>query len=267
MRNKFLGIVCLIYSFVIAFTWISNNLKNFLAINMQNYIKLSLIPLIIMGIYLIISKSKNKFKFSDVILLIPLIMIFIAGDGRLTVSFANNRVSNHNKKKTTVVQKKNDDIKDTLNYSDNRNIDFNNIKYDIVDEAYNELAIFFSFDSKAIKHEGETVRVRGFALENEDYIPDGYFMIGKYIITCCAADSSFVGYTVKNGDFKVKSGAWYEIEGVLEKTNLGDENPLMAIRVVNIKSIDKNSEEQYIYQCFAYDKDGSCSKLLEYDMS
>ena len=268
MRNKFLGIICFIYAFIISFVWISGNLKNYLAINMQTYIKLSVIPMLILGIVLVTSKSKNKFKISDVVLLIPLILIFIAGDGRLTVSFANNRVSG-NKKKTTVVdnKKKDNDVKDVLNYTDNSNIDFTNVKYDIVDEAYNEVAIFFSFDSKAKKHEGETIRVRGFALEDEDYIPDGYFMIGKYIITCCAADSSFVGYTVKNGDFKIKSGSWYEIEGVLEPTNLGNEDAIMAIRVVNIKSIDKKKEEQYVYQCFAYDKDGSCSKVLEYDLN
>lgn len=272
MRNKFLGIICFIYSIIISYVWISGNLKNYLAINMQSYIKLSIIPLFILGIGLLFfSKKKNKFKVTDFILLLPLFLIFIAGDGRLTVSFANNRVSDYNNKKVKITDDKETDYKkdivDDLDYKDNNNIDFSNIKYDIVDEAYNELAIFFSFDSKAKKHEGETIKVRGFALENESYITDGYFMIGKYIITCCAADSSFVGYTVKKGDFKVKSGAWYEIEGVLEKTDSNDENSIMAIRVVNIKSIDKNSEEQYIYQCFAYDKDGSCSKLLEYDMS
>ena len=92
-------------------------------------------------------------------------------------------------------------------------------------------------------------------------------MLGKYVITCCAADSSFIGYAVKQGDFKVQNGGWYEIEGVLEKTNLGEDFSVLAIRVINIKTIDQNSEEQYVYQCFAYDKDGSCKKLQEYDMT
>lgn len=271
MRNKFLGIICLVYSFIIGYVWIFDKLKNYLALQMQAYIKISLFPLMIIGIALIISKNKSKFKISDIVLLIPLIFLFISGDGRLDVSFANNRMSDYNGKKKVVSKEKNDNkknITDTMKYSDtDNNIDLSNIKYDIVDEAYNELAIFFSFDSKAEKHEGETIKIRGFAVDNESYIPDGYFMLGKYVITCCAADSSFVGFAVKNGDFKVKNGAWYEIEGVLEKTEHSDDFSVMAIKVINIKSIDKNSEEQYVYQCFAYDKDGTCKKLQEYDMT
>ena len=270
MRNKFLGIICFIYAFIISFVWFTGNLGNYLALNMQNYIKLSLIPMIILGIGLFISKGKSKFKITDLVLFIPLIILFIAGDGRLTVSYANNKMTDYNNKKKTVSTEKKDKVKavDNIDYSDAiSNVDLSNIKYDIVDEAYNELSIFFSFDSKAEKHAGETIKVRGFALEDEDYIPDGYFMLGKYVITCCAADSSFVGFAVKEGDFKIQSGGWYEIEGVLEKTNLSDEFSVLAIRVINIKTINQKDEEQYVYQCFAYDKDGTCKKLQEYDMT
>lgn len=277
MRNKFLGIICLVYSFIIGYVWIFDKLKNYLALQMQAYIKISLFPLIILGIGLIVSKNKSKFKISDIVLLIPLIFLFISGDGRLDVNFASNRLSDYNGKESSisktksVIKENNDkdtDFNDNLDYKNNNiNIDMSNIKYDIVDEAYNELAIYFAFDSKALKHEGETIKIRGFAVNNESYIPDGYFMLGKYVITCCAADSSFIGYAVKMGDFKIKNGAWYEIEGVLEKTDSGDDFSMMAVKVINIKSIDKNSEEQYVYQCFAYDKDGTCKKLQEYDMT
>ena len=274
MRNKFLGIICFVYSIIILYVWFSGNLGNYLALNMQNYIKLSVLPLIILGIGLILSKSKSKFKLTDLVLFLPLIVLFIAGDGRLTVSFANNRMVDYNGKKKIASTSSNTNknnfstTNDTMNYTSNdSNVDLSKIKYDIVDEAYNELAIYFSFDSKSLKHEGETIKVRGFALEDESYIPDGYFMLGKYVITCCAADSSFIGYSVKKGDFEIKNGGWYEIEGVLEKTNLGEDFSVLAIRVINIKSIDNKNEEQYVYQCFAYDKDGSCSKLQEYDMS
>lgn len=279
MRNKFLGFICLVYSFIIGYAWIFDKLKNYLALQMQSYIKISLFPLIILGIGLIISKNKNKFKISDIVLLIPIIFLFISGDGRLDVNFASNRLSDYNGKKSSISENKtksvikendvkNTEINDNLEYKNNNmNIDLSNIKYDIVDEAYNELAIYFSFDPKSVKHAGETIKIRGFAVNNESYIPDGYFMLGKYVITCCAADSSFIGYPVKMGDFKIQNGGWYEIEGVLEETGLGDKFSYLAINAVNIKSIDKNTEEQYVYQCFAYDKDGSCKKLQEYDMN
>ena len=37
--KKFLGFICLAYSFIIAYLWIFNQLKNFLAPTMQIYIK------------------------------------------------------------------------------------------------------------------------------------------------------------------------------------------------------------------------------------
>ena len=51
--KKFLGIVCFIYSSLILYIWIKGDLNNYIAPNMQMYIKGSLIPLIIIGIVLV----------------------------------------------------------------------------------------------------------------------------------------------------------------------------------------------------------------------
>ena len=61
--KKFLGFICLVYSGIIGYVWIFNQLKNFLAPTMQIYIKASLIPLIIIGIVLYFSDHIHyKFK-------------------------------------------------------------------------------------------------------------------------------------------------------------------------------------------------------------
>ena len=67
--KKFLGFICLAYSFIIAYLWIFNQLKNFLAPTMQIYIKVSLIPLIIVGFVLYYSEHIHyKFKIRAFIL-------------------------------------------------------------------------------------------------------------------------------------------------------------------------------------------------------
>ena len=101
-------------------------------------------------------------------------------------------------------------------------------------------------------------------IKNESYIPKGYFILGKYSISCCAADANFTGFYVKNNKLNVKSYNWYKIEGILEKAIDTNGNNTLAINVVNIKKIDGKNEEQYVYPCYTYDQ--SCSEFLKYDL-
>ena len=95
--KRYLGLICLLYSIIIIYVWVSDTLKNFLAPTLQIYIKIALIVLIIMSLVLLFNnKIEYKFKVSDLILLLPLLMLILAGDGRLTINFANNRTMNYN---------------------------------------------------------------------------------------------------------------------------------------------------------------------------
>ena len=53
--KRFLGFICLLYAGIIIYVKLSNNLNNYLAPNMQMYILLSIIPLIIMGLVMILN--------------------------------------------------------------------------------------------------------------------------------------------------------------------------------------------------------------------
>ena len=106
--KKFLGLICIIYSVIIGYVWIFDKLKNFLAPNMQIYLKLSLPLLLIMGIMLL-KEKKDKFKISDLILLLPIVMIIFASDGKLSSQIAINRSSKPKVKK--VIKK---EIKENL---------------------------------------------------------------------------------------------------------------------------------------------------------
>ena len=101
MSKKFLGLICILYSFIFGYVILFDKLKNFLAPTIQIYIKLSLIPMFIIGLVLLFSKKIHyKFKITDLVLILPLILLITTGDGKLTTSFATNRSTNINIKRT-----------------------------------------------------------------------------------------------------------------------------------------------------------------------
>ena len=275
--KRFLGLICLLYSFIIIYVWASNNLKNFLAPNMQVYIKISVIPLLIMGLVLLFNnKIEYKFKISDLVLLLPLILIILSSDQRLSFTLSNNKMSNFNIKSNEIVndepkENKVEDKKETKEVNteikndkeeENQVYDFSKVDINVVDSSYAELANYITFAPQGVKFLNQKIRVRGF-ITNEG-LPANYLAIGKYEISCCVADAQFVGFFIQTNK-EIKINTWYEIEGILEKAKDNSSNDILLIKVINLKEIDEKSEEQYVYPCYAYDN-GSCSEVSKYDL-
>lgn len=273
--KRYLGIICLLYSGIFGYVVFFDKLKMFLAPQMQIYIKLSIVPMLLIGLVMIFNnKVHYKFKISDLVLILPLILLIFAGDGRLTASFASNRTTNLNtenraksesKEKDKTEEPKQEKKEEPKVEEPNESYDFSNPNFDIVDTSYSELSNYITFAPKADKFKGQTIRVRGFALKKASYLPDGYFTIGKYAISCCAADAGFTGFIAKYNNNKITENKWYEVEGVLEKGKDAEGYDIMYIKVINIKEISSKGEEQYVYPCYAYD-DGACEALSKYNL-
>lgn len=258
--KKFLGLICIIYSVVIGYVWIFDKLKYFLAPNMQIYLKLSLIPLLIMGIILL-KEKKDKFKISDLILLLPIIMIIISSDGKLSTNIAVNRTS-----KPKITKKVN--VKETKEKEDDEEIEIDKdnleIHFDVIDENYMDLATYITFLFENYnQYQNKTIRVKGLALKNIEDTPKGYVQLGRYAITCCAADASFASFYVKDEEGNIKDNTWYEVEGILKKSTYDYIN-IMYIKVINIKEIDTKNDD-YVYPCYSYD-DGQCNEFKKYNL-
>jgi len=262
MSKKYLGIICLIYSGIFGYVVFFDKLTNFLAPQMQLYVKLSIIPMLVIGLILLFNKKNHyKFKISDLILLVPLIILIIAGDGVLSSEFASNRAISTNKKNRIKQDEQYEYDEEYLNAE----YDFTNPYFEIIDSNYEGLADYITFAPKAEKFKGETIRVRGFILKKAPYLPKGYFAIGKYSVSCCVADAEFLGFVVKYDINKVIEGNWYEIEGILEKGVDAEGYSMMFIKVVNIKEIKAKGEKRYIYPCYNY-AEGSCEAMAKYEM-
>lgn len=260
MKNRFLGIICLLYSLIIGFVHRYNILGNFLAPSMHIYIYFSGITLLIIGLIICFSeKTHYKFKISDLLLLLPLIILIFAGDGRLTLNYSNNKVVKMEKKGTNKpIKKKYKEIDITKEI-----YDFKEPFFDVNDTNYLDLANNITFITKPDKFIGKTIRVRGFSTTNNENLPKGYFMLGKYGVSCCAADAGIVGFIAKYDKYKIKNNSWYEIEGVLEVGYDKAGYTIMTIKIVNLKEIDSKSEEQYVYPCYNYGDD-NCEKIMNY---
>lgn len=270
MKNKFLGLICILYSGIIFYVYLKNYLKNYLAPTMQKYILVASILLLIMGILLIISKRKDNFKITDLILLLPIIMLVFANDGKLSTSIAQNRSNSFNKVNNVkkVKDKEGDEVFQEEDLEEQKSIeyDFSQVDYDVVDSAYQLLSDVITYNSKPDNLVGKTVRVRGFTLLKDEAIPKGYFGIGKYLISCCAADAGFGGFIAKaNNISSLKDNTWYQVEGVLQKGKDGYGNEILYIDVKKISKIDGSKEELYIYPCYSYG-DGTCEALKTYDI-
>lgn len=261
MRKKFLGIVCILYSLLVLYIVLSGYLKNYLSPSMQKYILVATPILFIMGIINIISKENDyKFKFSDLILLLPILILFLAKDGRLSTSIANNRTTSF--KKSSVTEQKKE--KEKIEEIDDKEYDFSNVDFDVKDDSYQFFSDQLTYSENPDILVGKTIRVRGFTLTKDSAIPKGYFGIGKYIISCCVADAGFGGFIAKiNNNIKIKNDKWYEVEGVLKKGKDGFKNTILYIDIKNIKEISKKNEELYVYPCYSYG-DGECEAYKEY---
>lgn len=181
MKNKFLAIICIIYSLIIGFVWRYNIIDNFLAPQMQIYLKITFFVLLFLGIIVMFSeKISFKFKITDIILLLPLFMLIFAGDGRLTTSFASNRIINNNSSSTvsanSELTKKEKEKNKEIDYNvENNNYNFDNVDFDVIDANYYDLANFLTYINKNNKYVGKTIRVRGFTTKNK------LFTRGTYI--------------------------------------------------------------------------------------
>lgn len=265
--KKYLGIVIIIYTIIITYLIISNKISHFLAPFMYTYLYIIFIPLLITGISLLL-KNNYKFKISDLILLLPLILLFLTNDGVLPASLSNNKTIGINKKNNYIqenITKDNHLSKELQEIIKDKSQNFDKVDFDFKDEVYASLSNYLTYEPKAVKFIGSTVKITGFVNDQFEYLPKGYFQIGKYSISCCAADASYIGLIAKKENFKIKNKSWYQLEGVLLPGKDSQGYKILYLKIINYKEIKDKSQKKYIYPCYYY-KDGSCNDLNQYNL-
>ena len=262
MKKRLIPIICIIYSLLLIFMLITNKLNNFLAPNMHIYFYLSILPLFIIGVVSLFKAPNIKFRITDLILLLPVLMLILSGDGTLSGSFAKSRISNTQSKTKSEEKIRTEDKKE--DNGPDIEYDLKNIYFDVKDSTYQGLANYLTYTSGARDtYTGKTIRVTGFIIKDEVYLRDDLVAIGRMAITCCAADAEFAGFMASIDSSKVKENEWYTIEGVLKKDKDGEGYDILSIEVINIKKA-KKPKEKYVYMCSEYGS-GNCADLQKYE--
>ncbi|MBO0351435.1 TIGR03943 family protein [Phormidium pseudopriestleyi FRX01] len=77
---------------------------------------------------------------------------------------------------------------------------------------------------------GQQVNVQGFVIHLPD-LPEEYFLISRFVITCCAADAYPVGLPVKLSQSRTAypPDTWLEIQGEMSTEILGDRRQLTIV--------------------------------------
>jgi len=84
---------------------------------------------------------------------------------------------------------------------------------------------------------GQKAKVQGFVIHSKE-LPDNYFLVSRFIITCCAADAYPVGLPVKLNSSRATFApdTWWEIEGQMITETLAGKRQL-AINANSLKPI------------------------------
>ena len=243
MKKTNYSIILIMYSMLFYILHFLNLTKKFLSPKIINYNLITVFIFLIIASYLLLTEDKEKkeekrkFKIFNLVLFIPILALFFIGDATLDTKVIKNKTTN------LTFNEVEDDNKNIGNY------DLNNIDLTIKDYNYVEASLEINNNPK--NWYGKTVKIRGFVVREASYIPIGYFAIGKYYITCCAADATLVGFTVKSDNtMRVEDSGYYDIKGVFVKAKNQKGEDAIAIKAIKIEKVKE--EERQVYDCFAY---------------
>lgn len=79
-------------------------------------------------------------------------------------------------------------------------------------------------------YQGKEVNLNGFIFKPQ-ILPEGYFLISRFVIRCCAADATPVGIIVKSADWELtySENTWINLTGNFEIENFNNQENLIVI--------------------------------------
>ncbi len=103
----------------------------------------------------------------------------------------------------------------------------------------------FSMEDGVAKYRGEEANVTGF-IYRDPRLPEGQFMLSRFVITCCAADGFALGMIVDwPGAEEFQENAWVKVKGTVDITSLDGRNEPI-IWAVSVEAIEA-PEQPYLF--------------------
>lgn len=216
------------YVVIIIYTYLTSILNSLINPNVHIYILLtSIVFILFILVEILYSNShKEKLKYSDIIYVIPLILVFFLGNGSISSSLVNNKGVNITNSNTVINNVNNEKIK-SLEISP---LNFSATQAKLANNLNNYIGSEFTVDGFVFKEEG--------MLENE-------LVIARLSMSCCTADARVVGFLAKYDNEILKKDTWYTFKGKIDvkKEEAGD---FPYFLITEITPITKPVNE-YIY--------------------
>ena len=200
---------------------------------MIKYIYAAIFMISVISIFQVINIFTPKNNINLKVKYIPIILALIIGiiSVKSQDSFRHRQLNNVliNEYTEDREHKHTDYLKDKKEYGQFIKIDDDNL--DVLEEIQIDPEKFI----------GKEIELCGFICK-ENYLKNTQFVIGRIIMTCCAADSKIVGILAEDKDIiKVKENEWVTVRGVINYTTINDDDGMShKVPVINIANLVKS---------------------------
>lgn len=227
------------------YLFMSGNIEIFIHPRMKKYAIFAFLVFCVLAYFQInklfsYSEEGQTIRKGYLIFLIPILLGFIVNPKGLDPSIAN-------KKGLKLVGPSGQNISIFKNNESDNNKSSEDDVIEVNEKNY--LKIVEDMENNINKYKGKKIVISGFVFK-EDSFSEDEFVVARMLVSCCAADSEFIGLMCKwDGSKELQDDKWVKIQGIIDVTNYKDkENDriIPAIRVNSIEKIDKPKNE-YVY--------------------
>ena len=197
---------------------------------MIKYIYAAIFMISVISIFQVINIFTPKNNINLKVKYIPIILALVIGiiSVRSQDSFRHRQLNNVliNEYTEDREHKHTDHLKDKKEYGQFIKIDDDNL--DVLEEIQIDPERFI----------GKEIELCGFICK-ESYLKNTQFVIGRIIMTCCAADSKIVGILAEDKDIvKLEENEWVTVRGVINYTTINDDDGVShKVPVINIANL------------------------------
>lgn len=220
----------------------TNKINFYIGANIIKYIYIAIIMLTIIAIFQIKNIFTCKSNRSIKLKLIPIILALILG----IISIYKFQTFKHTELGKELIENKSSIIDNQLifehevNKNNKEKLNIDKEKTIIVDE--NNPIILEDIRINPEKYAGKKLEIHGFVCK-ESYLNKNQFIIGRIIMTCCAADSKVVGIIGEYDKAKdLGENDRIKVSGTVGNSYIKDENNVKhSIPVIKIDELQKEN--------------------------
>ncbi|MDB2150351.1 TIGR03943 family putative permease subunit [Clostridium butyricum] len=234
--DEFIWFITLIFmAFGLLYLVNSGKIQFYIGNKMIKYVYFSVVMIAVISLFQIRNIFTPKNNINLKLKYIPIILALVIG----IVSVKSQDSFRHIQLNNVLINEYSEDLED----KDQKNI-IEGSKYDqFIKIDDNNLNILEDIQASPEEFMGKEIEMYGFVCK-ESYLKNTQFVIGRIIMTCCAADSKIVGILAEGKNIaELNENEWVTIRGSLSFTTINDDDGIShRVPVIIIDNLTKNNK-------------------------